>query len=393
VFALLSRNAVCLRKNKVLLCANNCPFPLDTPLARAYNAVNVSANSLLIFFYPMLTSRATIAEVARRAGVSMMTVSRVVNDKDGVSPATRQRIRLIITELGYRPSGIARGLATQRTGTLGLVVPDVANPFFADVVRGAEQIAYQQGYSLLLCNTEEDSQRELDVLQLLEEKRVDGIVLCSSRLGPGPLRQALAHYPAVVLVNQHLMPAEGTSIVGAVLQEDEMGGQMAASHLIHRGHRSIGCLSGPAASFSGQRRVGGYRLALEAAGIDPQPGWTQPCRPTVEGGLQAGRLLLNQHPELTALFCFNDLVAVGVLQAAAVVGLRVPDDLAVVGYDDIHLAVLVTPPLTTCRIDRETLGGRATSLLIQHLSGIPSDSRGCETITLKPELIIRASAP
>src|SRR5512136_2154673 len=152
----------------------------------------------------MPPSRTTIAEVARRAGVSMMTVSRVINNKDGVSPATRQRIRAVISELGYRPSGIARGLATQRTGTLGLVVPDVANPFFADVVHGAELVAYQRGYSLLLCNTEEDPQREKDVLQLLEEKRVDGIILCSSRLAPGPLRQALVQYPAAVLVNQEL---------------------------------------------------------------------------------------------------------------------------------------------------------------------------------------------
>ena len=342
---------------------------------------------------PTLPPRVTIAEVARRAGVSMMTVSRVVNDKDGVGPATRQRIRLLINQLGYRPSSIARGLATQRTGTLGLVVPDVANPFFADVVSGAEQVAYQQGFSLLLCNTEEDPQRELDVLQLLEEKRVDGIMLCSSRLAPGPLRQALAHYPAAVLVNQQLMPAEGTSIVGAVLLDDELGGQIIASHLVHRGHHRIGYLSGPTTSFSGQRRGRGYHAALSTAGIEPQPGWIHACWPTVAGGQQASRKLLNQHPELTALLCFNDLVAVGVLQAAAEAGRRVPDDLAVTGYDDIELAALVTPSLTTCRVDRETLGRRAASLLLEHLSGSLGESPRIETITLKPELIVRASAP
>jgi LacI family transcriptional regulator len=342
----------------------------------------------------MPPSRITIADVARRAGVSMMTVSRVVNDKDGVSPATRQRIRLIVNELGYRPSGIARGLATQRTGTLGLVVPDVANPFFSDVVRGAEQIAYQQGYSLLLCNTEEDPQRELDVLQLLEEKRVDGIVVCSSRLAPELLRLALIHYPAAVLVNQHVTLTEGTSIVGAVLLEDEIGGQIATSHLIRRGHRSIGYLSGPAVSFSGQRRGRGYLSALSAAGIEPLPGWVCSCKPTVEGGQHASQLLLNQYPELTALFCYNDLVAVGALQTSVDMGRRVPEDLAVVGYDDIHLAALVTPALTTCRVDREALGGCATNLLLQHLK--PSTARnspGCETISLMPELIVRASAP
>jgi LacI family transcriptional regulator len=342
----------------------------------------------------MSPSRTTIAEVAHRAGVSMMTVSRVVNDKDGVGPDTRQRIRQIIAELGYRPSGIARGLATQRTGTLGLVVPDVGNPFFADVVRGAEQIAYQQGYSLLLCNTEEDPQRELDVLQLLEEKRVDGIVLCSSRLPPGTLRQTLTHCPAAVLVNQQLESFEGTSIVGTVLLDDVIGGQIAASHLISRGHRCIGYLSGPATSFSGQRRGRGYHSALIAAGIEPQLGWTHPCRPTVEGGFQASRLLLNEHPEITALLCFNDLVAVGVLQTAVVFGRKVPEDLAVIGYDDIHLAALVTPALTTCRVDREALGGRAATLLLQNISPTTViDSLGCNAVTLIPELIIRASAP
>jgi LacI family transcriptional regulator len=342
----------------------------------------------------MPPSRTTIADVARRAGVSMMTVSRVVNDKDGVSPATRLRVRHIITELGYRPSSIARGLATHRTGTLGLVVPDVANPFFSDVVHGAEQIAYQQGYSLLLCNTEEDPQRELDVLQLLEEKRVDGIVLCSSRLAPDPLRQALAHYPAAVLVNQQLMPTVGTSIVGAVLLDDEMGGKIAASHLTHRGHRFIGYLSGPVNSFSGQRRGRGYLSALASAGIETQPGWTRPCRPTVEGGLQASRLLLNQHPDITALFCFNDLVAVGALQTANVLGRRVPEDLAVIGYDDIQLAALVTPALTTCRVDREALGGHAATLLLEHLTPSPgSGIYNSETVTLQPMLILRASAP
>jgi len=203
----------------------------------------------------------------------------------------------------------------------------------------------------------------------------------------------LAHYPAVVMVNQQLIPVEGTSIIGTVLLDDELGGGLVANHLVHRGHRNIGCLSGPATSFSGQQRERGYRTALIAAGVEPLPKWIKPCLPTVEGGLFASRLLLSQHPEITALVCYNDLVAVGVLQAAVGMGLRVPEDLAVTGYDDIHLAALVTPPLTTCRVDREALGWRAASLLIQHISIAPISSNGLETIILKPELVIRASAP
>ena len=139
-----------------------------------------------------MPGRVTMAHVAREASVSLMTVSRVINSKEGVSQATRERVQAVIERLGYRPSDIARGLVTKRTGTLGLVIPDVSNPFFAEVARGAEHIAYDAGYNVFLCNTGEDTQRELEVLQSLEEKRVDGIVVCSSRLEESALEEAVA---------------------------------------------------------------------------------------------------------------------------------------------------------------------------------------------------------
>jgi LacI family transcriptional regulator len=151
-----------------------------------------------------MPTRVTIADVAREAGVSMMTVSRVVNDKDGVSQETRQAIEEVIHKLDYRPNILARGLATQRTGTLGLVVPDISNPFFSGVARGVEKTAYANSYSILVCNTEEDPQRELDVLELLLEKWVDGLVLCSTRLEQEKLQSILTQYPAAVLINNQL---------------------------------------------------------------------------------------------------------------------------------------------------------------------------------------------
>ena len=160
-----------------------------------------------------MTDRITMADVARKAGVSQMTVSRVVNDKGDVSEATRQRVLEVIERLGYRPSGIARGLATQRTGTLGLVVPDVANPFFSDVARGVEHVAHAEGYNVFLCNTEEDPQRELDVLRSLEEKRVDGLVLCSSRLSEDELLGVVARHLSVVLVNRRLVGERVCSVL------------------------------------------------------------------------------------------------------------------------------------------------------------------------------------
>jgi len=327
-----------------------------------------------------------MADVAREAGVSLMTVSRVINNKGDVSPTTRQHVLEVVEQLGYRPSGIARGLATHRTGTLGLVVIDVANPFFADVARGAEQQAYAEGYNVFLCNTDEDPLREVAVLQSLEEKRVDGVVLCSSRLDESELQAALAPHPAAVLVNRRL---EGNG-AGSVLIDDETGGWMATQHLLHVGHQAIGFLAGPPASHSGRERAKGYRAALAAAGLSYNPTWTSHCSPVVQGGQETAGELLTTYPELTALFCYNDLVAVGALRACADLGRRVPDDLAIVGFDDISLAALVTPPLTTCRVPRHELGAQAMQLLLNQIDGC---LEGYEEVVFRPELVIRASAP
>lgn len=333
-----------------------------------------------------MPNRVTMADVAREVGVSLMTVSRVINNKADVSPATRQRVLKAIEQLDYRPSSIARGLATQRTGTLGLVVPDVANPFFADVARGAEQQAYSKGYNVLLCNTGEDSRREVAVLQSLEEKRVDGLVLCSSRLEEDQLRDLLDHHPAVVLVNRQL---EGDN-VGTVRIDDQAGGQVLTQHLIRTGHQAIGLLAGPSASHSGRQRIEGYRAALAVANLPHKPTWVRHCSPVVKGGRATTRELLTAHPELTALFCYNDLVAVGALQACADLGRQVPDDLAVAGFDDILLAALVTPPLTTCRVPRHELGVQAMELLLNRINDCPGAR---DQVVLQPELVVRASAP
>jgi LacI family transcriptional regulator len=336
-----------------------------------------------------------MSDVAREAGVSLMTVSRVVNDKGEVSAATRQRVLEIIEQLGYRPSGIARGLATNRTGTLGLVVPDVANPFFSDVARGVEHVAYGEGYNVFLCNTEEDTARELAVLQSLEEKRVDGVVVCSSRLDDSDLTAALAHHASAVLLNRRLNDSlVGSIAVGTVIVDDEFGGRIATQHLLDSGHRAIAFLAGPPASRSGRLRRKGYHGALVAAGLDARPSWVRDCSPQVGGGQAAAYQLLAEDPgdlpEPTALLCYNDLVAVGALQACADLGRRVPGDIAVVGFDGIPLAALVTPPLTTCQVSRYDLGAQAVRLLLDQIAGCQT---GCDQIVVRPELVVRASAP
>jgi LacI family transcriptional regulator len=327
-----------------------------------------------------------MADVAREAGVSLMTVSRVVREKEDVSESTRQRVQQVIERLGYRPSGIARGLATNKTNSLGLVMPDVANPFFSDVALGAEREAYDQGYNVFLCNTEEDPEREIAILQSLEEKRVDGLVLISSRLDRDKLQAMVDRFPVVVLVNRRL----DKGCVGAVLVDNRSGGKRATEHLLQAGHRAIGFLAGPPHARGGRERAQGYQAALAEAGLAYRAEWTSGCAPVIQGGQEKARDLLLAHPELTALFCYNDLVAVGALQACADLGLSVPDDLAIVGFDDIMLAALVTPPLTTCHVDRYELGAHAMRILLAH---IDDQNAACPETILQPDLIVRASAP
>lgn len=333
-----------------------------------------------------MMKRVTIADVARAAGVSPQTVSRAINDKGEIRPETRAQVLDVIGRLGYRPSTLARGLVAHKSFTFGLVVPDIANPFFSEIARGAEEVAHDAGYILLLCNTIEDPGREVDALRTLEAQRVDGVLLCSSRLPDEELRARAAKFPAVVLVNRAL-PGSGLSSVSV---DDEAGAWHAVQHLLRSGRRTIAFLAGPPASRSGARRAQGYRRALANAGIGPDPDLSLSCAPHLEGGRNAVRTLFPHHPRIDGLLCYNDLVAVGALQGCAELGRRVPEDVAVAGCDDIALAALVTPALTTTRSDKRRLGAEAVRLLLSQVGGCVM---GCEDIVLQPELIVRASAP
>jgi LacI family transcriptional regulator len=333
----------------------------------------------------MSQRRVTISDVAELAGVSYQTVSRVINNNPNVSATTRQRVKKIIAETGYKPSYIARSLVTSRTATIGLVVPDISNPFFSAVARGADQVASENGYSILLCNTGEDAAREMDVLNLLHERYVDGVIICGSRQDDAQLQEALSLFGAAVLVNRRLA---GT-VMPAVLVDDALGGSIITQHLLQLGHRAIGFVAGPAASYSGQQRLKGYQAALCDASIEPQPSWVRHCLPTNTAGEEAAQRLLTSCPELSALFCYNDLVALGALRACAAAGYQVPADVAIAGFDDIMLAGVVSPALTTCHVPREELGTLAASML---LDCINEAVNGCKEVMIKPELIVRASS-
>jgi LacI family transcriptional regulator len=331
-----------------------------------------------------------MGDIADRAGVSLMTVSRVVNKKGDVNPETRRRVEQIIDDLGYRPSAIARSLATQRTGSLGLVVPDISNPYFSGIAHGVMEVANEEGFSVLLNDCEEDPERELEALDVFDEKRVDGVIVAAPRVDSQRLFVALTQHSKAVIVNRHFADQQPAAEVGYVANDDQEGGRKITEFLLSHGHRLIGLLAGPKMSYGSQKRILGYDAALQAAGLSCDPNIILYCPPTFEGGYKTTARLLGEHPEVTALFCFNDLVAIGALQACVELGRRVPEDLAVVGYDDIPMASWVHPALTTCRVLFEEMGRLAVQLLIDQLRDCPGN---CRDIILSPEIVRRASAP
>ena len=332
-----------------------------------------------------MSFRISIADVAREAGVSRQTVSRALNGKGEISDATLHRVQEVIDRLDYRPSSIARGLATRHTRTIGLVVPDIANPFFADIGRGADDAAHAAGYSLLLCNAVEDPDREAELLRTLEQRAVDGVVLCSSRLPEQALADLVKRHDAVVLINRSLAGCSNVCV------DDARGAALVVEHLLGSGRRRIGLLAGSQISHSSRERARGYaRRCSRQARIRIRTLTSRCDSPDIDGGYRAALSLLSARPDVDGLICYNDLVATGALRACAELGRRVPDDVAVAGADDILLASLVTPALTTLRVDRQAIGASALQMLLDQLHNA---SDVCNTLVYQPELIVRASAP
>lgn len=328
-------------------------------------------------------SNITLADVAERAGVSVMTVSRVVNKRDGVGDSTRERVKIAIDELGYRPNTLARGLKASHSSTLGLLVPDITNPFFPEIVRGAEDIALEAGYTLFLANVIEDTKREAAALRSFEGRRVDGVISCSPRLPPTELHNLLRRHAAAVVINRSA-PME---IAGSVRIDNQSGMQAALQHLHSVGHDRIGVLTGPEQSHAARERIHGIHTSAREFEIDIPDSRFLRCAPTVQGGRGGAAELFTRYNDLNALVCFNDLVAAGALQACAASGRRVPHDVAVIGHDDIAFAKMFRPALTTLHVPKYDLGVNAMRMLLDRMEG---RNRQAEVI-LRPELIVRAS--
>lgn len=333
------------------------------------------------------SGRPTIRHVARRAGVSPMTVSRVINGSVRVQAATRQRVAAAIADLGYVPNHLARGLTRQKTGALGLVVPDVADPFFTLVLRGAEDVARRAGYRVILCNTDGDVEREDAYLEDMIAHRVEGLLIAPvSDHSRSNLRRLSQHRVPFVLVDRAIPGIEADLVQG----DSVAGARQVVAHLLSLGHRRIAHVTESPEVSTARDRLRGYEEALAAAGIAPDPALVVVASAaTAEGGYGAADVLLARGDPPDAVFAVNNLTAVGVVRALRERGLEVPGDVAVACFDDIALASQLQPFLTVMAQPAETFGTLAVQLLLDRISG-----RGSERprrVVLPADLIVRVS--
>jgi LacI family transcriptional regulator len=333
---------------------------------------------------PVAGKAASIYDVAREARVSVFTVSAVVNHKSHVGKKLRQRVELAIRKLNYRPNLLARSLAKQKTHTIGMIVPDISNPFFPMVVRGAEDAAQKRGYNLLLCNSDDTQEKEENALELLLSKRVDGILLTKAicDLSP-PLRQLVQEMKVPIVLVMRTFPKISRD---AVITDDYRGAYEAVCHLARSGRKRIGLIGGPRKVSNGKARWEGFRDALKDNNLDLDPNLVIDGDYRMESGYRAGNLLLSHRPD--GVYVANFLMTVGLLKAAEEMGLRCPEDFGLVSFDDYPWLGIFHPKLTTVELPKYQLGQEAVELLLDRIAG--NDGPGVLK-KLQPELRVRES--
>ena len=332
----------------------------------------------------------TIKDVAALAGVSFTTVSHVLNDTRPVSADARRRVLAAVEDIGYLPSAVARSLRKSETKIIGVLVPNVQNPFFAELVCGVEECCRLAGYSVFLCNSDNDPKRQQQYMRTLLEKRVDGLLLSSAGDDEALARIfKLASVPSVTV--DRLVAGARADRVSV---NNSQGAFNAVSHLIELGHRRIACISGPAEFGVARERIEGWRLALQEARIEVDETLVTASDFSSPGGYEAARRILqtqagegNSSP-VTAIFAGNDMMAIGALRAAAELGLRVPEQMSIVGFDDIELSRYVFPALTTVGCGVKRLGAEAGRVLIAR---IESPGAELKDVLLTPRLVVRES--
>ena len=315
-----------------------------------------------------------------------ITASRVINSPGTVSARTRERVEEAIEELGYVPNRVARSLRLKRTHTLALVVTDITNPFWTTVARGVEDAAQGAGFNVILCNTDESEAKQHRYLDVLLQKRVDGILLVpagtSTELGDWIRKQSTP----VVVLDRRIRCAQ----VDVVYSDSEGGAYQLIRHLLSLGHRRIAVLSGPKDISTAEDRVTGYRKALIEAGLEVRADWVRYGEFNQESGYEMAQQVLATLPRPTALFAANNFIAIGALRALRQAGLRVPEDLSVVAFDDLTSGLVIEPFLTVADQPAYEMGRQATELLLARLSG--SATNGYREIVLPTQLAVRRSS-
>ena len=329
---------------------------------------------------------ATMNDVARLASVSIATVSHVINGTRFVSAERVERVQAAMQELGYTPDATARSLRVGRTHTIGLVIPDTTNPFFAALARWIEEAGFESGYTTILANSDERPDREHRYVSTLVSKRVDGLILAPSRGDHGTLRKLLddARMHVVVVDRDAALPN-----ADVVLYDNAGGSYAATRHLIDLGHTCIGCIAGPADAASAAERVKGFRSAIADAGLELPQHAVVEADFHFSGGREATNRLLATKEPFTALFAANDLMAAGAVRALAERGISVPGEVSVIGFDDAPLAEMISPALTTMRQPLQDMAQAAMSLLLARITG---SNGGSPTRRVLPtSLVVRES--
>jgi len=324
-----------------------------------------------------------IKDVAAKANVSVATVSRVLNNNPHVKPHLRERVLHAINELGYQPSGIARNMRSQSIHVIGLIISDIQNPFFTALVRAVEDVAYENQYTVLLCNSDEDVRKEQLYIDVLSKERVAGVIIVPT--GKECYTPLLNLKVPIVAVDRKVPDL----VTDSVVIDNVAGAYAATTHLIQLGHRRIGLVGAPLTVSVGWERRQGYEQALREYQIPVDESLIRTGNFKESGGYQAAQALLSLDPRPTAIFSVNNLMTMGTLEAIHERGLRLPDDISVVGFDDMPWLSLLTPPLTTVRQPTYQIGLEAARLLFRRLQGECPESP--QAIVLQPELILRGS--
>jgi DNA-binding LacI/PurR family transcriptional regulator len=331
------------------------------------------------------TRPVTMRDVARKAGVSINSVLRVIHEQGDVTEETRARVFAAIAELGYQPRLVTNGVVRPRTNTVGIIIADITNPYFAAVVRGAQDMARYHDAHVVLCNTNESQEEELYHLQSLAEQGVDGIIVFPGYYTSKNLAIVAEYFRPIVVINHRFEHPN----VSLVFTNNYEGARMAVDHLVAQGHRTIGMLAGRELSPTRGQRVRGFRDGLTAHNLPVIEEQILGGPPTRESGYENAWKLLTQFPRITALFAYNDLMALGALSACRKLKRRVPEECAIIGFDDTLYASLTMPPLTTVRLDKYLIGREAMARLFDMLE-LPDTT--FPPIELDVELVVRESA-